>query len=1319
MFDKYYRNKFIKLITSLKISDNSKALKMLENKKIRIDNDNQLQSLFFDYCVRSNQFDFGVNLKRFEKYGITLEMLLSDEKVINSIEQYYSDRDIFYMAGGYDEFFNAIYTNEKYKNKYRYLFIKSNIYSLFNNYLISSSVDNFDDVVEYYKYFGVEKMDETYMEIIIKRPYIQDKLFEAGLIDTEFVNKMYEYYFEYLKNNSNDYFEYNISKNLTPTSKMGIYYKELSETLGFDSMEFLMEFAKAHKVGLDDKFGEKSYDELFELFMEKNPWLDKEYFDNNYDLIRGAFFDNDGIPTNLSFLNSYGSMLHDTLYLNYEGSYNWGKLYHKDKDYILKDDEISELLFLYYNKDKISIKRYQKIIEMWYELYSIEDKELALKISSQFILFVTDGHYIHEEHALVDENGITNKFAENLYARILVYNHDKELLTFFDNKYHFEKGSKVRMAINLLEKVGLRSNDLEDHNSLSNWLEKYIDDNGYFNNSLLWQLYNSNSFDKILKIKSYVNNYNFEKSEENVLKLFESGIDKNLIIDIKKFVDENGINGEAVKYLFSNSKFYQVIDIKDYIHDYEYTDVELKCFDICESLGSLKEKFAEFISDKMDKLTVDKIDEIASVLFKIKNSNSEEIRHLSYTLAKQLLEYDDIVERYDKVEQIFIKNNLPYVAKIFKVFKILNSNYKLQYNSSPTLLKYSDTRRDRIIFTDLLKCAIESNNRNLKEYLKSLKDGNNIYLNVINNNISYDELTDSMKHILHIYISHLKMLYSETLNHQNINFNDNDIEDINILKEHLNTNNLPDMIVRMFTHFAGFDSIKEIEDYMDLILKETDSKNRQAANHVFNLENGDLVKGIGDIQYLSNILNNGSVAREFLGSSAGSDGTPLDTDLSMIFDNPSSIKDGIDKVDARCYGPIWLVIKKSDKLLTTRKSNNDNANLENDNVFFKYELFQTGFLGDSHYGIRTGFPSSLIDYIVVDVYDNRIGLDIAMNGFYIPVVNGQGQLLFSPNDYDRIRQKMSGLSYYNEYNYDLSNNLHIPNFDDIIGVDEIIQTLDDNEKDIKNKREAIESAIASSIYPIRLKNKMNGDLTRGTVELLDTGSTGRGTNVPNDADFDFMMRVDQDIMINNDKLRELRNKIINSFGGTDSCVVGNDIRELETDIIINGQKVHVTIDITFIVKTNKMSYATENCVQDRLNSISKTGELNTVLANIIYAKKFLKKFGAYKPARKDATQGGMGGVGIENWILQNGGSFLDAVTSFMETANKCKDFDEFKTKYRVDDFGNNHMNKGNYPHDNFIFNMNKVGYDKMVDAFMKYLRYINNYDSTFNKSSTL
>jgi hypothetical protein len=131
-------------------------------------------------------------------------------------------------------------------------------------------------------------------------------------------------------------------------------------------------------------------------------------------------------------------------------------------------------------------------------------------------------------------------------------------------------------------------------------------------------------------------------------------------------------------------------------------------------------------------------------------------------------------------------------------------------------------------------------------------------------------------------------------------------------------------------------------------------------------------------------------------------------------------------------------------------------------------------------------------------------------------------------------------------------------------------------------------------------------------------------------------------------------------------------------------------------------------LQDRFETIKKNDpeRYKYVIANILLAKQVLKEAHVYKPERKDSSQGGLGGVGIENWILQNGGSFTDAAKSFLEAAKKAKSFQEFKEIYPIWDFGENHYvgkKEDLYSHDNFVDNMNESGYEKMCTALSKYL----------------
>ena len=137
-------------------------------------------------------------------------------------------------------------------------------------------------------------------------------------------------------------------------------------------------------------------------------------------------------------------------------------------------------------------------------------------------------------------------------------------------------------------------------------------------------------------------------------------------------------------------------------------------------------------------------------------------------------------------------------------------------------------------------------------------------------------------------------------------------------------------------------------------------------------------------------------------------------------------------------------------------------------------------------------------------------------------------------------------------------------------------------------------------------------------------------------------------------------------------------------------------------KDGKVTYSTDMCVRDRLEGLKRDNPegYQYVISNIVLAKRVLKEEGLYKKASSPgATEyGGFGGVGVENWILENGGSFAKAMDTFIETANKSQGFDDFKDKYPIYDFGQNHMAKS-YQHDSFVKGLTSQGYARMQERF--------------------
>ena len=727
----------------------------------------------------------------------------------------------------------------------------------------------------------------------------------------------------------------------------------------------------------------------------------------------------------------------------------------------------------------------------------------------------------------------------------------------------------------------------------------------------------------------------------------------------------------------------------------------------------LQKAFKEYVMEFGTNIDVEKIEYVSEVLSRLSLSNSSEIFTFRKELATQILKSNNPLESLSKIEDVFIRNNIPTVGKIYSCFEILHPDFQgFNFESSmvsPVLKKSSTMSKKVTVFSDLIKSSFGSNNRSVNAYLKNIEFGSNLYENIKSGQIQFNSLGEAEMKELTTFCSHLATLYNNTMkakkNNEIFKSTGYVLTDILELSKKLSPDgtldyNLADRVIKMFCGFTGIDTLEQAKEYIERKVKTADLRNRNASSSDMVLKQGDFIKGIGGITYLRNILQNGSVSKEYLGSSAGNDATPLDTDISMIMSSDGTISEKMGATAASGYGPIWFVLKNDDRFITTRTSS---ETLEAKRDMSKMEVFYTGVLGQGHYGIRTGFASSEINYIVMDNYDPRVGLEIAMNGFYIPVANKEGKIVFTPKDYDELRTKMSGLSYYDENNYTFSENLITEE------TEYFAEQIEQSNFEVQAKREKINNVIKKSLEELglHLKTNIDGDLTEGFVELIDTGSTGRGTNKPGDGDFDFMMRLDKTILSNPTRLSELKQTILRNLGRENSSeLTGTGDFRLKGVPIDTGMS--VDIDITFTEKTDKVAYSTDMALQDRLATIQRNDpeKYKYVVANILLAKQVLKKAEAYKPNRGEIPQGGLGGVGIENWILQNGGSFIDAARSFVE-ASDGKSFSEFQSTYQIWDFGDNHLaeRRGQYAHDNFIANnMSEAGYQKMVAALKEYLK---------------
>lgn len=326
-----------------------------------------------------------------------------------------------------------------------------------------------------------------------------------------------------------------------------------------------------------------------------------------------------------------------------------------------------------------------------------------------------------------------------------------------------------------------------------------------------------------------------------------------------------------------------------------------------------------------------------------------------------------------------------------------------------------------------------------------------------------------------------------------------------------------------------------------------------------------------------------------------------------------------------------------------------------------------------------------------------------MNNRYIPIYeSGTNNLVFSLDEFNSYRKRMSGLEEYGTGDYQFSENLYFP------GLDKFLNQIDSNINQVDYYRDNVYKEIIDKLskhgYRVTIGSNSGGD-----IELVEAGSTSRYTNIPSSDDskkwdFDFTVRFRLELTSDVKKILE------NELMAGDHITRTSTYKVRLVDVLIPG--LDKKVDLDFSLTPQLENYlSTEDAISQRLDNMKKQdlNKYRLVLANIMYAKSLLKSSGCYKPSRGildgDRQNGGLGGVGIENWILQNGGSFIDASREFFSHADG-KEFDEFEQEYAIMDFGANHVGKSKrvWPYDNFIINnMRHLGYEKMRDCLKVFL----------------
>ena len=1059
-----------------------------------------------------------------------------------------------------------------------------------------------------------------------------------------------------------------------------------------------------------------------------------------------------------------------------------------------------------FQQEKSKVKYLRKIIldnTIYSDQYGIEEILRSLK----------DENLILE--CLKDEK-ILEELDLNFFFEI-----EKSLgiITKIQNKKNIKELIKIKQFSKIIENHESWTEEIKNKNNISNKIKT----NQELNDNEIIDAINETvrSYDITRRASLSIQLYLFIKllsnqdliqeclKNEKILRILGSSGIKSIILNFenKDLIIELLSNNDVIEKLYNN-------DIIEIIETLPQNKTTIEKITNLLSNPIFSDKIISIQSIATYKRILPYFEEhIREVFLKCVSSNSIEIEKLGFSmiigLYSQKLTKEEINNNFIEMENIFLKNNIPYFGKMFLCFQKIYPNlskkegniekfdFKDTSRMSPTLQddfimrllyrnKYEEKKKEIeesltkkeefdkkatmirfvLIFNNLLWISIGSNNRSLREYLDNIEKGNELYLQIINGNIDLNDLNTENKKILNEYISHLEMLYANTKDskEENIDLTDKNIlEKIEIFKEKFKVTekySLPDRIVRSFCYYAGFDSFKQLQDTLDAVAIYSNEKNKRNKQSIQGkkliLEEGDFIRGIGSIDSLKS-LDEGNVCKELLGTItgiSGSDTTPLDTDWTRLM--TKDIKDNIhDTIEGTPtgfgFGDIFFVIKKDNpNLFITREPGNNLQELQYQPN--KVSMFSTGY--DSHYGAQIGTPTNIIDYIIFNenyenyrgnIFKNKNGgtinklsalkIEIAKKGIYIPIVNIEGELIFDELEYENLRNKIGGLKHYNCPIYKISDySLELPNVQinlenghtiNIPSVEEMLPIIKENNTKNESRKKAIFKTLSKFIIDNSsakvVYDKMTGDLTDGIAELLGTGSTSRGTNIPGDADYDFILRLDKKELLKNSKL----SSNLKTYLKPKSEISGksNRFRGMNINSIPNFENIDFDIDVTFIGKTNKMEYSTEMALTERLNAIKEQypEQYDIIISNIVIAKYLLKSAGVYKSSKSDPKQGGLGGVGIENWILQNNGSLEQAIDEFLkysidEKGNQLS-FEEFKKNYHIWDFGANHESDiPKYPYDDFVeFNMTEEGYKKMCTVIKLYKEQLEHKKSSHHK----
>lgn len=371
---------------------------------------------------------------------------------------------------------------------------------------------------------------------------------------------------------------------------------------------------------------------------------------------------------------------------------------------------------------------------------------------------------------------------------------------------------------------------------------------------------------------------------------------------------------------------------------------------------AVSKKFADYIVSNNNELALELIEnernKFMPLFERIALSNSMEIQNIDISGLIDIYNSDESVDKkdfnkkFDDIEKIFLKNNLPPYAKAYLCFRSIYPEFSKNYNGeelfdfeidsrmAPSLLNSSmdkifdnkiglffqnpNDKRFITISNDLFNASLKSNNFELKEYIENLEIGNDLFSRIIMNEIGFDSLTEKEKFQYNMFASHVDMLYEISNKNKADKDFDSSKDKLEFIKKEFvgkGKHSFLDSITRYYLYFAGYKTFEQLKSDVFNESNLINEKNSKNVSDTFNISEGDLLRCIGKIDYIGSSLNYGNVCKEYLGTFTGtseSDMTPLDTDWTYITEDDVSDTNYNTISDTPTgfgFGDIFVVIK--------------------------------------------------------------------------------------------------------------------------------------------------------------------------------------------------------------------------------------------------------------------------------------------------------------------------------------------------------------------------------------------------------------------------